>query len=74
MKINSVSSSSTRRFAYTEEEMGHAFEKLLTTKSGINGIGPFNRVFREVNCQRGRPDFIAFKSGRSNFYLEKGLS
>jgi len=67
MTNKGVSSNTTRRFEYTEEEMGHAFEKALIDTRGVNGIGNFSRVFREVNCQRGRPDFIAFKPGSSDF-------
>jgi len=69
----SDSSNTTRRFAFSEEEMADAFEKRLLDDIGIIGIGHFSRVFREVNCQRGRPYFIAFKCGCSDFLYAESM-
>lgn len=46
------------KFPYTEEQMGDAFLKRLTSRSGLPSVGRFTKVFREVDCQRGRPDFV----------------
>lgn len=46
------------KFAYTEEEMGDAFQRRLRSRTALPGMRRFARIFREVDCQRGRPDFV----------------
>jgi hypothetical protein len=47
------------RFDYTEREMADAFMELLQSKEGLPSVGTFDRVYRDVYCYQGRPDFIA---------------
>ena len=42
--------------------MGDAFEKRLRSRRPLAGVGRFSQVFREVDCHRGRPDFIGITS------------
>ena len=70
--MKSAESITTRRFPFSEEEMADAFARLLTRDKALPGVGRLSRVFREVDCQRGRADFVAlahetarFLSGRS---------
>jgi len=58
-----------KRFAYTEDQMAVAFERVLKSRQGLAGLGPFWRVFREVDCHRGRPDFVAIE-GKQKFRVE----
>jgi hypothetical protein len=46
------------KLTYNEEEMGNAFQLRLKSRRPLQGLGRFSRVFREVDCQRGRPDFV----------------
>jgi len=46
------------RFPYSEEEMGDAFLRRLRSRTALPGLGRFARVFREVDCERGQPDFV----------------
>ncbi len=57
-----------RRFDYTEEQMADAFERFMLAKRGLPGVGRLSKVFREVDCQQGRPDFIAL-AGRKRRFL-----
>ncbi|MDP8239657.1 MAG: hypothetical protein P9X24_11260 [Candidatus Hatepunaea meridiana] len=52
----------TSKIKHTELQMGDAFQKLLSSSEGLPGIGTFGGVYREVNCQQGRPDFIALRT------------
>jgi len=47
--------------------MADAFERLLTHRNGLPGLGKFQRIYREIACKQGRPDFIALRlvGGRS---------
>ncbi|MBC8465846.1 hypothetical protein H8D57_02370 [bacterium] len=49
------------RLGYTEKDMADAFLELLQSPGSLPEIGPFDRVFREVSCRQGRPDFIALR-------------
>lgn len=62
------------RFAYSEEQMGDALERFLKAEGGLPGVGRFSRVFREVDCQQGRPDFIALSRARPSFLIGKSIS
>ncbi len=50
------------RLKYSEEQMADAFEKRLASRRPLAGVGRFSQVFREVDCHRGRPDFIGIVS------------
>lgn len=56
-----------RRFPYTEEQMAGAFEQLMLAKRGLPGVGRISKVFREIDCQQGRPDFIALVGRKHRF-------
>ena len=45
--------------AYSEAQMADRFLRLLRSRKGIPGLGRFTSVFREVDCIRGRADFLA---------------
>ena len=60
------------KFDYTEEQMGDAFTRRLTSRNGLPGIGRFTKVFREVDCQRGRPDFVGVKLAKKRPLLNSG--
>ncbi len=62
-----LNATTKRRFAYTEEEMANAFQTFMEVERGIPGIGRFSRVFREIDCQQGRPDFIALARTQKKF-------
>lgn len=47
---------------YSEKTMGDAFEQRLRSRRPLLGVGRFTQVFREVDCHRGRPDFIGVTS------------
>jgi hypothetical protein len=64
----------SRRFPYTEEEMADAFERLLKAGHTLPGVGRLSRVFREVDCQRGRADFVALARGTTRFLSGKSIS
>ncbi len=49
----------------SEEEMADSFQQELRSMKGLPGIGPFTGVYREVNCLRGRADFIAIRGAKS---------
>ena len=75
MKVNRPKSTKRRRFPFTEEEMADAFERLLKAGRTLHGVGRFSRVFREVVCHHGRPDFVALARndaipGREEHYRE----
>lgn len=57
----------SRRFDYTEEQMADAFERFVLAKRGLPGVGRVSKLFREVDCQQGRPDFIALAGHRQRF-------
>lgn len=59
--------------SYTEEEMADAFEELLSRGTTIPGIGRLTRVFREIDCHRGRPDFIALAHGTSRLLTGRSI-
>jgi hypothetical protein len=63
-----------RRFPFTEEEMADAFERLLNAGRTLPGIGRFSRVFREVDCHRGRPDFVALAHGTTRFLTGRSVA
>lgn len=44
---------------YSEAQMADRFLHVLRSKAGIPGLGQFTSVFREVDCLRGRADFLA---------------
>ena len=52
---------SSSPFGYSEEEMAHAFQRLLLSENGLPGVGTFGAVYREISCRQGRPDFIALQ-------------
>lgn len=54
---------------YTEEQMGDAFLERLTSRRGLPGVGRFTNVYREVDCQRGRPDFVGVKFAKKRLLL-----
>lgn len=62
------------RPSFTEEDMADAFERLLTSRGSIPGVGRLTRVFREVDCHRGRPDFIALAHGTSRLLIGKSIA
>ena len=66
--------STTRRFPFTEEEMADAFEQVLNSGQTLPGVGRLSRVFREVDCHRGRPDFIALARGTTSFLTGKSIT
>lgn len=74
MKVKSTRSTTTRRFPFSEEEMADAFEHVLKTGRTVPGIGRLSRVFREVDCHRGRPDFIALARGTTQFLTGKSVT
>jgi len=52
---------------YTEDEMATVFEHRLRSRRSLRGIGRFSKIFREVECHRGRPDFVGIISrGKPN--------
>lgn len=55
------------RFEYTERQMADAFERFVLEKRGLPGIGRVSRLFREVPCQQGRPDFVALMGRKYRF-------
>jgi len=63
-----------RRFDYTEEDMADAFQQFMEAERGLPGIGRFSRVFREIDCQQGRPDFIALSRSQKKFLKGKSIS
>lgn len=69
MKAKNRATLAARRFPFTEEEMGDAFERLLRTRKVLMGVGRFSRVFREVDCHRGRADFVALAHGTTRFLI-----
>jgi hypothetical protein len=62
------------RFGYTEEQMADAFERFMLAKRGLPGIGYLSKVFREVDCQQGRPDFIALAGRKRRFLNSNSVS
>src|SRR4051812_38358481 len=68
------SPNNSRHFPYTEDEMADALERLLKAGRALPGVGRLSRVFREVDCQRGRPDFIALARGTTRFLNGKSIS
>lgn len=53
--------------------MADAFHELLSQRISLPGVGRLTRVFREIDCHRGRPDFIALAHGTSRFLKGKGV-
>lgn len=55
-------SKSSKIIGYTEEQMADAFERRLHSRRPLPAVGRMSQVFREVECHRGRPDFVAMVS------------
>lgn len=72
--MKSTKSNSARRFPFTEKEMADAFARLLKSGQTLPGVGRLSRVFREVDCHRGRPDFIALARGTTSFLTGKSIT
>lgn len=68
---------SSSPFGYSEEEMAHAFQRLLLSEDGLPSVGSFDAIYREISCQQGRPDFIALRylssSGEGEHMNVRGL-
>lgn len=47
-----------KTITYTEEQMADAFERRLRSRRPLSGIAKLSQIFREVDCHRGRPDFV----------------
>lgn len=60
--------------AYSEKEMGDVFEQFMRDKRGLPKIGRFSKIFREIDCQQGRPDFIALTGRKPNFLKGQPIS
>jgi len=56
------SESNVSRLDFSEEDMANAFERRLRSRRPLLGMGRFSQIFREVDCRRGRPDFIGIAS------------
>lgn len=56
-----------RRFDYTEEQMADAFEQFMLANRGLPGVGRVSKIFREIDCQQGRPDFVALVGRKHRF-------
>lgn len=54
--------------------MADSFALFISLNNGLPGIGPISQVFREVDCQQGRPDFIAIPLGRRRFLSGKPVN
>lgn len=74
MKFKCTKAKTVRRFQFTEEEMADAFERTLTTGRTLAGVGRFSRVFREIDCHRGRPDFVALAHGSTRFLTGQSIT
>lgn len=74
MKAKSTTSTSSNARRFSEEEMANAFKRVLKTNKHLPGIGRLSRVFREVDCHRGRPDFIALSRGSTRFLMGKSVT
>jgi len=74
MTKSNLISLTRRRFPFTEEEMADAFERLLKAGRALPGVGRLSRVFREVDCHRGRPDFIALARGTTRFLTGRSIT
>jgi hypothetical protein len=48
--------------------------RLLKTGRTLPGVGRLSRVFREIDCHRGRPDFIALGRGSTRFLTGKSIT
>lgn len=57
-----MDSSSQTGKKFSEKEMADAFQAAMESNDGFKDIGPFDGIYREVNCHQGRPDFIALKT------------
>jgi hypothetical protein len=62
-----VQKKGARRFPYSEEQMATAFERFIIAKRGLPRVGRISKIFREINCQQGRPDFIAIVGRKHRF-------
>lgn len=51
-----------KAITYTEEQMADAFERRLKSRRPLEGIASLSQIFREVDCHRGRPDFVGLVS------------
>ena len=69
-----ASTPSSKRVPFTEEVMADEFERLLSMGYSLPGIGRLTRVFREIDCHRGRPDFVALAHGTTRFFRGKSVS
>lgn len=47
--------------------MADAFERFIVDKRGLPGVGRISKIFREINCQQGRPDFVAIIGRKRRF-------
>jgi hypothetical protein len=63
-----------RRFPFTEEQMADAFERFIVARRGLPGVGRVSKVFREVACQQGRPDFVAVAGRKRRFLSGNSVS
>lgn len=59
VKINNTSNC---RFGFSEADMAIAFETFLRSKKRLPKIGSFDKIYREISCCIGRPDFIALRN------------
>ena len=65
--VKSSDHTTSSRFGYSEKEMADSFEKALQTGEGINDLGMFDAIYREISCRQGRPDFIALRYASSTW-------
>jgi len=57
-------------FDYTEKEMGNAFLDYFKLNDKIPNIGFVKRIYPEISCQQGRPDFISINYKNLTFSPE----
>jgi hypothetical protein len=55
-----------RAISYSEADMSDAFARFLNGRRARATIGPLWKIFREVSCLRGRPDFLALQRNGSS--------
>jgi len=60
--------------SYSEKEMADAFEQFMRDHRGLPKVGRFTRIFREIDCQQGRPDFIALAGRKPSFLKGQPIS
>jgi hypothetical protein len=47
--------------------MANAFERFIVARHGLPGVGRVSKLFREISCQQGRPDFVALVGRKHRF-------